>query len=155
LGLLAPGELLASGVPVGGDRFPALLGLLHHDLEGLGVGELAGLGPGDLLGADGREDHAQGGHAHLLTGAHRRGEVGPEGGLEGVVAHGVIVQGPPPPEPFCEDDRVTTSSLPARLLASTAAAGVAALAWGTLVEPRLFALRRHTLPVLAPGSEPV
>ena len=50
---------------------------------------------------------------------------------------------------------MTTSSLPARLLASTAAAGVAALAWGTLVEPRLFALRRHTLPVLAPGSEPV
>ena len=43
----------------------------------------------------------------------------------------------------------------ARLLAGTAAAGATALAWGTLVEPRLFALRRYTLPVLQPGSLPV
>lgn len=49
-----------------------------------------------------------------------------------------------------------TVPLPAaRLLACTAAAGGAALAWGTLVEPRLFALRRYTLPVLAPGSHPL
>lgn len=58
------------------------------------------------------------------------------------------------PRTICKDDRVTTS-VPARLLACSAAAGGAALAWGTLVEPRLFALRRHTLPVLAPGSSPI
>ncbi len=29
------------------------------------------------------------------------------------------------------------------------------MAWGTLVEPRLFALRRYTLPILRPGSLPV
>lgn len=43
----------------------------------------------------------------------------------------------------------------ARLLAGAAAAGGTALAWGTLVEPRLFALRRYTLPILRPGSLPV
>ena len=43
----------------------------------------------------------------------------------------------------------------ARLLTATAAAGGAALAWGTLVEPRLFTLRRYTLPVLAAGSRPL
>ncbi|MDN5715871.1 MAG: metallophosphoesterase [Janibacter sp.] len=43
----------------------------------------------------------------------------------------------------------------ARLLAGAALAGGTALAWGTLVEPRLFALRRYTLPVLRPGSLPV
>ena len=35
----------------------------------------------------------------------------------------------------------------------TAALGVAA--WSTLVEPRLFTLRRHTLPVLPEGSAPL
>lgn len=35
----------------------------------------------------------------------------------------------------------------------TAALGVAA--WSTLVEPRLFTLRRHTLPVLPEGSQPL
>ena len=34
-----------------------------------------------------------------------------------------------------------------RLVAGAAAAGAAALAWGTLVEPRLFTLRRYALPV--------
>ncbi len=48
-----------------------------------------------------------------------------------------------------------TTSLPARLLTASAAAGGAALAWATLVEPRLFALRRYTLPVLAAGATPV
>lgn len=43
----------------------------------------------------------------------------------------------------------------ARLLAGAAAAGGTALAWGTLLEPRLFALRRYTLPILRPGSLPV
>ena len=45
-----------------------------------------------------------------------------------------------------------TTPLPIRLAAYGAAAGGAALAWGTLVEPRLFALRRYELPVLAPGT---
>lgn len=40
-------------------------------------------------------------------------------------------------------------------MAGAATAGAAALAWGTLVEPRLFTLRRYTLPVLRPGSLPV
>lgn len=48
-----------------------------------------------------------------------------------------------------------TSSPFARAVAGTLAVGGAALAWGTLVEPRLFALRRHTLPVLAPGTKPL
>ena len=48
-----------------------------------------------------------------------------------------------------------TASLPIRLAAYGAVAGGAALTWGTLVEPRLFTLRRYTLPVLAPGSRPV
>lgn len=48
-----------------------------------------------------------------------------------------------------------TSSPFVRSVAGIAATGAAALAWGTLVEPRLFALRRHTLPVLRPGSLPV
>lgn len=42
-----------------------------------------------------------------------------------------------------------------RLVAGAAAAGAAALAWGTLVEPRLFTLRRYAVPVLRPGSLPV
>lgn len=48
-----------------------------------------------------------------------------------------------------------TTSLTARLLTGSAVAGGAALAWASLVEPRLFALRRYTLPVLATGSRPV
>lgn len=43
----------------------------------------------------------------------------------------------------------------ARFAAGAAAAGTAALAWGTLVEPRLFTLRRFTVPVLETGSLPV
>lgn len=42
-----------------------------------------------------------------------------------------------------------------RLVAGAAAAGAAALAWGAVVEPRLFTLRRYALPVLRPGSLPV
>ena len=41
------------------------------------------------------------------------------------------------------------------LVGGIAAAGIGALAWGTLVEPRLFSLRRYTLPVLPAGSLPV
>ncbi len=41
------------------------------------------------------------------------------------------------------------------MLAGACACGVAALGWASLVEPRLFALRRYTLPVLAPGSRPL
>ena len=36
-----------------------------------------------------------------------------------------------------------------------AAAGVAAFAWGSLVERRMFTLREVTVPVLAPGSAPI
>jgi predicted MPP superfamily phosphohydrolase len=38
---------------------------------------------------------------------------------------------------------------------SIIAAGAGALAWSTVVEPRLFALRRLDLPVLSPGSWPI
>ncbi|HBO55313.1 metallophosphoesterase [Janibacter terrae] len=48
-----------------------------------------------------------------------------------------------------------TSSPFVRSVAGIAATGAAVLAWGTLVEPRLFALRRYTLPVLRAGSLPV
>ena len=48
-----------------------------------------------------------------------------------------------------------TTSPAVRLLAGTAAAGGAALAWGAFVEPHLFTLRRYTLPVLAAGSLPL
>jgi len=42
-----------------------------------------------------------------------------------------------------------------RALKALGAAALGALAWGTLVEPRLFTLRRHTLPLLAQGSRPL
>lgn len=48
-----------------------------------------------------------------------------------------------------------TLPLATRLLAGATAASGAAVAWGTLVEPRLFTLRRYTVPVLQPGSLPV
>lgn len=48
-----------------------------------------------------------------------------------------------------------TTPLPLRLAAYGAATGGAALAWATLVEPRLFALRRYALPVLPRGSRPL
>ena len=35
------------------------------------------------------------------------------------------------------------------------AAAVGVVAWSTLVEPQLFTLRRHTLPVLPPGAAPL
>jgi len=38
---------------------------------------------------------------------------------------------------------------------SIVAAGAGVLAWSTVVEPRLFALRRLDLPVLSPGSWPI
>ncbi len=38
---------------------------------------------------------------------------------------------------------------------AVAAAGFAAFAWGTLVERRLFTLREVSVPVLAPGSDPI
>jgi predicted MPP superfamily phosphohydrolase len=40
-------------------------------------------------------------------------------------------------------------------LAAVAAAGLAALAWGTLVERNRFTLRRETVPVLEPGARPL
>jgi predicted MPP superfamily phosphohydrolase len=40
-------------------------------------------------------------------------------------------------------------------LAVLSAAGAAAFAWGSLVERRLFTLRRVTVPVLPPGSAPI
>ena len=49
---------------------------------------------------------------------------------------------------------VTTTSV-TRVVAGTAAAGAAALAWGVLVEPRLFTLRRFTVPVLPADALPV
>lgn len=42
-----------------------------------------------------------------------------------------------------------------RVAAGTVAAGAGALAWGTLVERHLYALRWATLPVLEPGSRPL
>lgn len=45
--------------------------------------------------------------------------------------------------------------LPARAAALTAAGGVAVAAWSTLVEPRWFALRRATVPVLPDGAPPL
>lgn len=35
------------------------------------------------------------------------------------------------------------------------ATAIGALAWSTLVEPRLFTVRRHTLPLLPPGAHPL
>ncbi|MDF2443270.1 MAG: uncharacterized protein JWR01_1473 [Subtercola sp.] len=40
-------------------------------------------------------------------------------------------------------------------LALGAAAGLGAFAWGTLVERKLFTLRRVSVPVLAPGADPI
>lgn len=40
-------------------------------------------------------------------------------------------------------------------LAATALAGIGAFAWGSLVERRLFTLRRETVPILPPGAEPI
>lgn len=40
-------------------------------------------------------------------------------------------------------------------LAALAAAGAGALAWGTLVERNRFTLRHETLPLLAPGADPI
>lgn len=34
-------------------------------------------------------------------------------------------------------------------------ASLSALVWGTLIERQMYAVRRHTLPVLAPGSAPI
>ncbi len=40
-------------------------------------------------------------------------------------------------------------------LAAVGAVGVAAAIWGVGIERHLYALRRHTLPILAPGSAPL
>lgn len=48
-----------------------------------------------------------------------------------------------------------TPSLATRFALGTATCATAALGWGVLVEPRLFTLRRYTLPVLPAGSLPV
>ena len=40
-------------------------------------------------------------------------------------------------------------------LAALAIAGFGALAWGTLIEPTRFTLRRETVPVLQPGARPL
>lgn len=42
-----------------------------------------------------------------------------------------------------------------RALKVLGAAALGTLAWGTLIEPRLFTVRRHELPVLRPGAQPV
>ena len=42
-----------------------------------------------------------------------------------------------------------------RVAKALGAAALGATAWATLVEPRLFALRRHTLPVLPAGATPL
>lgn len=41
------------------------------------------------------------------------------------------------------------------ILGVIAGAGIGAFAWGSLVERRLFTLRQVTVPVLAPGSQPI
>jgi hypothetical protein len=40
-------------------------------------------------------------------------------------------------------------------LAGAAAAGLGALAWGTLIERNRFTLRREVVPVLQPGARPI
>lgn len=42
-----------------------------------------------------------------------------------------------------------------RLAAAVAATGVACFGYGALVEPRAFRLRRHTVPVLPAGADPI
>ena len=49
----------------------------------------------------------------------------------------------------------STSNAALRTAAGAVAAGVGALAWGTLVERNWYALRRFEMPVLAPGSAPL
>jgi predicted MPP superfamily phosphohydrolase len=44
---------------------------------------------------------------------------------------------------------------PSIVLGATALAGALAFAWGTLVERKMFTLRRVTVPVLPAGSEPI
>lgn len=51
--------------------------------------------------------------------------------------------------------RPSTSNAALRTAAGAVAAGVGALAWGTLVERNWYALRRFEMPVLAPGSAPL
>ena len=51
--------------------------------------------------------------------------------------------------------RPSTSNAALRTAAGAVAAGVGALAWGTLVERNWYALRRLEVPVLAPGSAPL
>ncbi len=42
-----------------------------------------------------------------------------------------------------------------RFLKTLGAAALGAAAWGTLIEPRLFTVRRHTLPVMPDGAAPL
>lgn len=42
-----------------------------------------------------------------------------------------------------------------RLVRGVAATALAGAAWATLIEPRLFTIRRHTLPMLAEGAAPI
>lgn len=51
--------------------------------------------------------------------------------------------------------RPSTSNAALRTAAGAVAAGVGALAWGTLVERNWYALRRFEMPVLAAGSAPL
>ncbi|MCY7326397.1 MAG: metallophosphoesterase [Microbacteriaceae bacterium] len=50
---------------------------------------------------------------------------------------------------------MTNSSRGGAALATAAALGLGALAWGTLVERNAFTIRRETLPLLAPGARPL
>jgi predicted MPP superfamily phosphohydrolase len=50
---------------------------------------------------------------------------------------------------------VTNSSRGGAALATAAAIGLGAFAWGTLVERNAFTIRRETLPLLAPGARPL
>jgi predicted MPP superfamily phosphohydrolase len=51
--------------------------------------------------------------------------------------------------------RSRSGSAATAAIAATAALGLGALAWGTLVERNRFTLRRETLPVLEPGARPL
>ena len=50
---------------------------------------------------------------------------------------------------------MTNRQVAAGVLAATAAAGLATLAWGVFVERNRFTVRHETLPVLAPGARPL